>query len=91
MIEIELSATFVSQYKKNKTSLEYLITSAVPKKILLRLYEYFLIEENLTPIEKLPEEAKKELVNECRATGLFFTNESLIKSAKILHTLKFIG
>ena len=89
MIEHELSAKFVVMYKNGH--LDFLIESGVPKRILLRLYHLFLLEENLTPIEDLPEETKKELVKECRATGLKFTNKSLIEAARILHTLKFIG
>jgi hypothetical protein len=38
-----------------------------------------------------PESEKTDLVRECRATGIRFTNESLRQAARILHTLKFIS
>jgi tRNA nucleotidyltransferase/poly(A) polymerase len=90
MIEIEISARFAAMYQREKGLLDYLIESAVPRKVLLRRYELLLME-NLTPIENLPDEIKKELVRECRATGLKFTNETLRNAARILHTLKFIN
>jgi hypothetical protein len=88
MIELELCPMFIGQY--NKGLLDYLITSDVPKIVLLRVYDLMLTEENLTPIENLPEDQKKNLVTECRATGITFTNESLREAARILHVIKFI-
>jgi hypothetical protein len=88
MIELELCPMFISQY--NRGNLDYLITSGVPKRVLLRVYDLMLVEENLTPIEKLPEEQKKSLATECRATGIKFSNESLREAARILHVIKFI-
>ena len=89
MIEIELAAKFAGMYDRQKSILDFLINSAVPKRVLLRTYE-LLVKENLTKIEDLPEEIKQNLVKECRQTGLSFTNETLRESARILHTLKFI-
>jgi hypothetical protein len=89
MIELELCPMFIGQY--NKGLLNYLITSDVPKIVLLRVYDLMLVEEKLIPIEKLPEEEKKNLVTECRATGIKFTNRSLIEAAKILHVVRFIN
>jgi hypothetical protein len=77
-------------YNRNKSMLDFFIASEVPKRVLLRTYE-LLVREDLTPIEKLPEEIKMDLVRECRATGLKFTNDSLRNAARILHTLKFIN
>jgi hypothetical protein len=90
MIDLELASKFVSMYNRNKSMLDFFIESEVPKRVLLRTYE-LLVRENLTRIENLPEEIKKELVRECRATGLKFTNETLRDAARILHTLKFIN
>ncbi len=89
-IYFELYELFISMYHKDKSNLAYLIDSDVPKIILIEIYEALVKDNLITRIEQLPEEKKKELVSECRGTGLFFTNESLIRSAKILHTLKFI-
>jgi hypothetical protein len=77
-------------YSRNKDMLDYFIESEVPKRVLLRTYE-LLVREDLTPIEDLPEEIKKDLVRECRETGISFTNETLREAARILHTLKFIN
>jgi hypothetical protein len=89
MIDLELASKFVGMYARNKSMLDFFIESEVPKRVLLRTYE-LLVRENLTPIENLPEEIKKELVIECRATGIRFTNKTLREAARILHTLKFI-
>lgn len=89
MIELEISAKFAGMYKREKSMLDFLITSEVPRRVLLTRYKLFL-NEGLTKIEDLPEDKKKELVDECRETGLSFTNESLRQAARILHTLKFI-
>jgi len=88
--DFKLYEHFVLMYNKNKSTLKYLLESGVPKIILIDVYKSLLRDNLIIPIEQLPEDDKKELVSECRTTGLFFTNESLIRSAKILHTLKFI-
>jgi len=90
MIDLELASKFVAMYNRNKSMLDFFIESEVPKRVLLRTYE-LLVRENLTPIEDLPEEIKKDLVRECRQTGIKFTNETLRDAARILHTLKFIN
>lgn len=86
----ELSIYFVSFYNRTGNLL-FLISSHVPKITMLHLYDTFIMENSITPIEKLPEENKRQLVKECRETGWDFTNASLISSAKILHTIKFIN
>jgi hypothetical protein len=90
VIDLELASKFVGMYNRNKSMLDFFIESEVPKRVLLRTYE-LLVREDLTPIENLPEGLKMNLVRECRATGLKFTNESLRDAARILHTLKFIN
>ena len=86
-VDLELYEFFMSMYNKDKSTLKYLLESEPPKIVLTRIYELLLLDK-MIPIEQLPEEKKRALVTECRATGLFFTNESLIRSARILHTLK---
>lgn len=88
MIELDLCPMFIGHY--NKGYLDYLITSVVPKIVLLKVYKLALREESLTPIENLSEDMKKSLVSECRATGIKFSNKSLIEAAKILHIVRFI-
>lgn len=89
MIELDLSAKFAGMYQRQKSILDYLIDSEVPRRVLLKTYE-LLLQEGLTKIEDLPEDLKMNLVRECRETGLRFNNESLREAARILHTLKFI-
>jgi hypothetical protein len=91
-IDFDLSAFFVGLYNKGEYNpLRYLIESNVPKSVMKRVYEIMVIDGLLMPIENIGTEIKIELVNECRATGIFFTNERLIDAAKILHTIKFIN
>lgn len=89
MIELDLSAKFAGMYQRQKSILDYLIDSEVPRRVLLKTYE-LLLQEGLTKIEDLPEDLKMNLVRECRETRLIFTNETLREAARILHTLKFI-
>lgn len=89
MIELDLSAKFAGMYQRQKSILDYLIDSEVPRRVLLKTYE-LLLQEGLTKIEDLPEDLKMNLVRECRDTRLIFTNETLREAARILHTLKFI-
>jgi hypothetical protein len=90
VIEIEISAKFAGMYQREKSMLDFLITSEVPRRVLLRRYQ-LLINEGTIKIEDLPDDEKKKLVSQCRATGLRFTNESLRDAARILHTLKTIS
>lgn len=92
-----LSALYVGMYKKERVMgikinyLQHIIDSVISKKVMLLIYRDLIKDKWLTPIEDLPTYEKQQLVNECRDTGLFFTNETLIRSAKILHTIKFIN
>ena len=88
-VDFELYELFAEMYLKN--NLRYLLESSVPKLVLIDVYKILVKDNLLKPIEQLPDGKKQELVNECRATGLLFTNESLIRSARILHTLKLVG
>lgn len=90
MIDLELASKFVAQYNKHRDMLDFFITSPVHSRVLLRTYD-LLVKEDLTKIEDLPESEKTDLVRECRATGIRFTNETLRQAARILHTLKFIN
>ena len=86
-----LSAFFLTMFNKDNSSLGFLIESYVPKYILLKTYQTLLKESELIPIENLMIEEKIKLADECRSTGLKFTNQSLTDAAKILHTIKFIN
>lgn len=86
----ELSVFFIKMIDENKTSLGFVLTSVVPVKTFNSLYNLFVKENGLVPIDKLDENKKIELVKECKNTGKSFTNTSLINAAKVLHTLKFI-
>ena len=90
-VDFTLSAFFVSLYKKDKKNLDFLIESAAPKDVMGKVYEILVRENELIPIENLEESEKKELVKECRQTGIQFTNRTLTDAAKILHMVKFIG
>lgn len=89
--EFSLSAMYVTMYKSNKASLTNFLHSLVARQTMIKIYNLFVKEENVIPIEKLPKEDKELLVKECRDTGLKFTNATLIEASKILHTLKFIN
>lgn len=86
-----MSSFYYSQYKAGKLPLSFLITATVPKEIFLITYRVFLNYKQFDPIENLPEPEKKKLVEECRATGLKFSNRTLIEAAKILYTIKNIS
>ena len=86
-----MSAFFLSIYSKDKNNLVFILESYVPKFIMSKIYIIMVKDKELTPIESIDRSEKESLVRECRSTGIFFTNERLIESAKILHTLKFIN
>jgi hypothetical protein len=90
VIDITLAARFTEMYTRQESILDFLIEAAVPKRVMLRTYD-LLVKEDLIPIEKLPDEVKKQLVAECRKTNIRFTNQSLREAARILHTLKFVS
>lgn len=90
MTDMELSKTFLKMYDAKRSNLDYLISSPVPVRIMVKVYNIFVHYGDIKKIEDLPEENKKELVDECRETGLKFTNETLRRSARILHTLKYL-
>ena len=87
----DLSIFFIGMYNNNKSALNFLFEGYVPKHIFKREYEIMIRFYGLEPIENLGQEKKKELVSECRATGIFFTNQTLIEAAKTLHVIKFIN
>ncbi len=82
--------TIFFSVKKNNFPLDFLITAKVPVEVLSKYYEICIKTNEITPIEKLPESERRKLAVECRATGLFFSNRTLIQSAKILHILKSV-
>lgn len=86
-----LAAFYISMFNGGRVSLGFLFTIEVSKEVFLSTYKKFVNDKILIPIEELPEEKKKELIKECRSTGLKFSNQTLTNSARILHTLKFIN
>ena len=87
----DLTAFFTTMYNNQKSALSFLFEGYVPKYVFKKEYEVMIRFYGLEPIENLEEEKKKELVSECRATGIFFTNQTLIEAAKTLHVIKFIN
>ncbi|HEY9362140.1 MAG TPA: hypothetical protein VIQ00_02680 [Chitinophagaceae bacterium] len=87
----DLSIFFIGMYNKKKSTLNFLFEAYVPKHIFKREYEIMIRFYGLEPIENLNKERKKELVSECRATGIFFTNQTLIEAAKTLHVIQFLN
>jgi hypothetical protein len=87
----DLVSFYLGLYNTGKVSLMLLFTTGVAKEVFLSTYRSFVNDEILVSIESLPTEEKLKLVSECRETGLNFSNETLINSAKILHTIKFIN
>ena len=87
----DLSIFFIGMYNNNKSTLNFLFEGFVPKYVFRKEYEIMIRFYGLEPIENLEQGKKKELVSECRATGIFFTNQTLIEAAKTLHVIKFIN
>lgn len=90
-VENNLVAFYLGMYNTGKITLGFLFTIGVSKEVFLATYKMLLKDGSLQPIEKLPEDEKKELVSECKTAELNFTNSTLIDAAKILHTIKFIN
>lgn len=84
-------AFYLMMYNAGTVSLLLLLDSVVPKEVFLSTYKTFVAEKVIPPIEELPKEEKLKLVDECRQTGLKFTNETLTNSARILYVLKYIN
>lgn len=91
-VNVALTGLFVNIYNKykgeNKT---YIPNTSVAKITMIQVYESFIKEGILISIEKLSFEDKMSLVDECRATGATFTNETLIQQSKILHVIRTIN
>lgn len=77
----------VSGYEKTNW-LQHILQAGVSKIVLIKLYEVAVVLNQITAIEFLPQYKKQSLVDECRATGINFTNETLIRSCRILYVLK---
>lgn len=91
-INTSLSVLFVKIYNDRKAEdKNYIPCGSVAKEIMIKMYDKFVAENLIEPIEKLPETEKKLLVEECRLTGEDFTNETLITTSKIFHVIKQIN
>lgn len=86
-----LVAFYLGMYNTKSVSLMLLISTSVSIEVFLSIYKTFVAEKVIPPIEELPKEEKLKLVDECRQTGLKFTNETLTNSARILYVLKYIN
>ena len=58
---------------------------------MVGLYDLFVKDKSITPIEELPQEEKMKLTDECREMKIQYTNETLITQCKILHLIKEIN
>lgn len=92
-IDVTLSALFVDFYNSQKgKGKTYIPCTNVAKRVMLLLYEQFIVQGLLIPIEQLSLEEKKKLVNECRLMeNIFYTNKSLIENSKILYVINLIN
>lgn len=92
-IDISLSVLFVDFFNKKKSEgVTHIPCTAVAKKIMLGLYEKFVIEGVLNPIEELSLAEKQNLISECKMMkDIFYTNEKLITNCKILHLINLIN
>lgn len=70
--------------------IDFVITSLVSKEIVLKQYKIGLSYKEYLPIEELPETEKEQLRNQCRETGVTFTNRELRNACRIIYTLKKI-
>jgi hypothetical protein len=79
-------AIYVNLYKKdNDAGLRFAAGEfSVARVLLNEMYEGFVRERILTPIEELPESEKRELWNRCREF------KDPMRVCKMLHVLKFI-
>lgn len=87
-IDEKLTIYFAVNYQKI-FPLDFLITSMVPRIVLLKMYEVIIAYKVSIPIELLLKEEKIALTDKCRETGLFFTNKTLTEASMILYTLNY--
>lgn len=91
-INATLSALFVNQYNRTKENgLPRVNFGGVARYVMIQVYNEFVKDKILMPIEELSFDDKMSLVDECRATGEFFTNETLIEQSKMLHVIRTIN
>lgn len=90
-INDNMTAFYAAGYLRDKKAFRCYSTMSVTKLTIIPTYFKMLRDYGLVPIEQLPVEQKKELVDEVNESGKFFTNETLTDAARMLHTLKFIN
>ena len=92
-IEVSLCALFAKNYRENKSvGVTYIPDTIVAKIVMTKMYNQFVNDGLLVPIEFLPEEKKIELVDECRRVkDSFYTNESLRVQCRILHAINIVN
>lgn len=92
-VETNLASLFASYYKKMYVKgINYIPDTQVAKIIMIRLYDRFVSDGSLLPVEELPITEKKVLTSECRLMkDVFFTNDKLKMYCKILHTINALN
>lgn len=86
-----MTAFYAAGYLRDRKAFRCYSTMAVPRITIIPTYYKFIKDYGLIPIEQLPVEEKKQLVDEVNESGKFFTNETLTDAARMLHALKFIN
>lgn len=86
-INQQLTAFFVSRYNGDNSRLKFIVDGSVSKVSIVPIYNQFIKEKMLTPVERLSDEEKEEIRQELLKYDIPLT----VISAKILHTIKFIN
>lgn len=92
-INQSLSVLFVGRYNDCKEKgVTHIPSTTVAKIVMLELYDKFINDGVVKPIEELTNEEKEKLVAECREVKNHnYTNETLTETSKILHLIKTIN
>lgn len=91
-INATLSALFVNQYNRTiEQGCPRVNFGGVARYVMKQVYNEFVKDKTITPIEELSFDEKMSLVDECRATGGTFTNETLIEQSKMVHLIRTIN
>lgn len=92
-INQSLSVVFVGMYNQRKEKGEtYIPDFTVAKMTMTGLYNSFVRDGVLKPIEEISKEEKEKLVSECREVKNHnYTNETLTQTSKVLYLIKSIN
>jgi len=90
-INTELILLFVKRYGEGKkNNIFHVPGGSVCNRVIRQAYKEFIADGYIKPLEQLTLEEKRLLLDECRAGGETFTNETLIQRCMNLHVIKFI-